>query len=461
MSERPNEPSGATPRPDDAAIGPPATDSDTAAVPPSSLRSPGRTEGPPFGAKRDEAPVRAARRGGTLGWIAFTVALLAAAGATSPWWAPRLAPLLPWSAQLGAVTSDSGQRRIEERLAALEQRGEPPVGTAPAQAPPEIASLQQALDKVNQQLAGLEQRLSATEQAVAQLRQGAGQSAAGTGNEDLAPLRADIQRQGAEIAKVSDRVAAIEKQLAARPASDPAVLPELQTNLSKIGAALAELDARVAKFTGATETSGLRTDQALLLSLGQLRQTMQGSGPFAAERAAAMALAQERPDIQAALEPLAEPAARGLPSVAVLRQRFEGIAGAIAAGTPPAPANDWSEQILGKLRGLVTVRRVGPGGADGTAETAVATAESALADDDLAGAVAALETLHGPAMLAARDWLDSARRRLAAQAAVDKATGLVTARLAADKQQAAPASAQPTPAQPTPAQPTPAQGTKP
>lgn len=138
--------------------------------------------------------------------------------------------------------------------------------------------------------------------------------------------------------------------------------------------------------------------------------------------------------------------------MAVLRQRFEGIAGAItAAGTAPAAADDWSEQILGKLRGLVTVRRVGPGAVEGSPEAAVATAEGALAGDDLAGAVAALETLHGPSMLVARDWLDAARRRLAAQAALDQATGLVTARLAADQR----------PTQPTPAESMPVPGTKP
>jgi hypothetical protein len=38
--------------------------------------------------------------------------------------------------------------------------------------------------------------------------------------------------------------------------------------------------------------------------------------------------------------------------------------------------------------------------------------------------------------------VDMARRRLAAQAALDKATGLVTARLAADRMPAAAASAQ-------------------
>jgi hypothetical protein len=441
MSERPNEPSGAAPRPDDAAIGPLAADED-AAVPPSSAGASGRTDGLPFRARPAEEPPRAAHRVGTPGCIALTVALLVAAVAASPWWAPRLAPLLPWSPQSGAAFSDEGQRGIEERLAALERRGETSASAAPAQPPPETVSLQRALDKVSQQLAGLEQRLADAEQGVVQLRQSAGQNAGG-GTEDLAPLRADIERQGGEIAKFADRVAAIEKRLATRPAVDPATVAELQANLGKLGAALAELDGRVAKLGSAPETSGTGTDQALLLSLGQLRQAMQGSGPFAAERATALALAEERPGIRAALAPLAEAAARGIPSVAVLRQRFEGIAGAItAAGTAPAAADDWSEQILGKLRGLVTVRRVGPGAVEGSPEAAVATAESALAADDLAGAVAALETLHGAAMLAARDWLDAAHRRLAAQAALDQATGLVTARLAANQRAAQPAPAE-------------------
>jgi hypothetical protein len=441
MSERPNEPSGAVPRPDDTVTERLAADADAAVPPPSSVGSTRRPGGSPFRARPAEEPPRAAHRVGTPGWIALTVALLVAAVAASPWWAPRLAPLLPWSPQSGAASSDEGQRGIEERLAALEQRDATPASAAPAQPPPETASLQRALDKVSQQLAGLEQRLAGAEQAMAQLRQSGGQNAGG-GTEDLAPLRADIERQGGEIAKFADRVAAIEKQLAARPAADAAAVAGFQANLGKLGAALAELDDRVAKLAGASETSGARTDQALLLSLGQLRQAMQGSGPFAAERATALALAQDRPGIRAALAPLAEAAARGVPSVAVLRQRFEGIAGAItAAGTTPA-ADDWSEQILGKLRGLVTVRRVGPGGVEGSPEAAVATAESALAGDDLAGAVAALETLHGPAMLAARDWLDAARRRLAAQAALDQAMGLVTARLAADQRPAPPAPAE-------------------
>jgi hypothetical protein len=95
--------------------------------------------------------------------------------------------------------------------------------------------------------------------------------------------------------------------------------------------------------------------------------------------------------------------------------------------------------MLGKLRGLVTVRRVGAGAAGDGPDATVAQAESALAGDDLAGAVAALETLHGPPMVAARDWLEAAHRRLAAEVALSKATALVTARLAAERKPLMPA----------------------
>jgi len=60
----------------------------------------------------------------------------------------------------------------------------------------------------------------------------------------------------------------------------------------------------------------------------------------------------------------------------------------------------------------------------------VATAEGALAAGDLAGAVAALEKLDGAAAAKAKPWLDAARARLAAEAALAAASDSVTAHLA-------------------------------
>src|SRR5260221_356938 len=278
-------------------------------------------EAPVGETRTDAARPEAVRGGGGLGWI-VAIALILGGVAVSPWWAPAIAPLLPWSAR-----------------------------PAPA---PQTAPSGETADAANRRLGTLEQRV-------------------GT--------------------------------LATANASEAAA----------------------------------SVDPALLLALGQLRQALQGSGPFAAELAAATTLAADRADVKAALAPLAESAARGVPSIAILRQRFDGLAGAIAdAGAAPVAAGDWSGQVLGKLRGLVTLRRVGPAAGEGP-EATVAQAENALASDDLAGAVATLETLHGPAMVAARDWLEAAHPPLAAEAALGKATALVTARLAADRQPVAPA----------------------
>jgi hypothetical protein len=370
-----------------------------------------------------EAPPKAARGHHTLGWIVLVVLVAAGGIATSPWWAPRIVPLLPWSDTAAPAGAPSAQA--------------PPVEASPSPAQDRAPATAQPNPALDQRLAGMEQRLAQLGQRIDQDaadRRSATPAASGQDaairDDALAPLRETMQRQGAAIEDFGKRIAALEQQLAARPAADPAALTQLQGTTGKLGTALAELDGRVAALAaaGAADT---RADQALLLSLGQLRQTLQGSGPFVAELTAATTLARDRADVKAALAPLADAAAGGVPSLAILRQRFDGLAGTIAdAGSAQADAGDWSDRILGRLRALVTVRRVGSAAVGSGPEAAVATAESALAAGDLAGAVAALGTLHGPAMLAARDWLDAARRRLAAEAALDKATALVTAELA-------------------------------
>jgi hypothetical protein len=174
-----------------------------------------------------EAPPRAARGHHALGWIVLVVLVAAGGIATSPWWALRIAPLLPWS--------DTAA----------------PAGVPPAEAPPspaqdhtpETAQPNPALD---QRLAGMEQRLAQLGQRIDQDaadRRSATPAASGQDakarDDALAPLRETVQRQGAAIEDFGKRIAALEQQLAARPAADPAALTQLQGTTGKLGAALA------------------------------------------------------------------------------------------------------------------------------------------------------------------------------------------------------------------------------
>lgn len=359
-----------------------------------------------------------ARRGSGAAWALLLALVLVVAGAAaSPWWAPPLAPLLPWAAPAGiAGIADQSAREqigaIATRLGQIEQRA-----AAPAALPPGALD-KTALDKTNEQLAALDRRLGTVEQQLAQLGQG------GTASSDLTALQQSLQRAATAQAQLTDRVTALESKA---PAGDPTAVQSLQSTVAKLGTDVAALTDRLDKLAAAPDD--LRTDQALVLALGQLRQAMAGSAPFGDALSAANRLAQNRPEVKTALGPLSDPALRGVPSLAILRERFERIAGEIANANE-TPSSEWGPWLTDRLRSIFAARRVGAGAAGSGPEAAVATAEGALQAGDLAGAVTALGTLRGAAAATARPWLDEARRRLDAEAALGKAGDLVAARLA-------------------------------
>jgi hypothetical protein len=108
----------------------------------------------------------------------------------------------------------------------------------------------------------------------------------------------------------------------------------------------------------------------------------------------------------------------------VLAARLHQLAPQIAAAPPPAKPG-WRAQIVARLRGLVTVRRL-DGAGQSPAEQAVGTAESDLAGGDLSGAITALAELTGPNLTAAEPWLAMARQRLAVETALHQIEMLVT-----------------------------------
>ncbi|HZS81653.1 MAG TPA: mitofilin family membrane protein [Stellaceae bacterium] len=377
---------------------------------------------------------RAAGRGGGAVPAALLVLVILAGIAASPWWAPALAPLLPWGGAPGAADEAARQQlaALGQRLAALEQR----VG---AQKPAPAPDLGPALDPLKAQLAALDRQLAGAAQELTQLRQRPNPES------DMAALRDSVQKTAAEEKQLADRIAALEAKLAALPAAHPEALQALQASVAKLSAGL----------DAVRQEAGRQGGEALFLALGQLRQAMEGSGGFAEELAAALALAKGDGAIEAKLGSLKDAAARGLPSLADLRTRFDAVSGQIldAAGAE-AKEGGWVDTIL---RGLhIRVRQIGTGAASGSGPAAaVAKAEAALAGGDLAAAVAALQDLRGQAALAAKPWLDEARRRLEAEAALAAATNLAATRLAASGGSGA-AAAEPdqaAPATPAPKQP--------
>jgi len=280
------------------------------------------------------------------------------------------------------------------------------VGTSPYWAPP-LETLLPWGSAAGARPEALSARLDAAEQLLAAVRSGKGQD-------------------------LSDRVTALERRPAADPSAD---LAPLRDELRQLAARLDDSDAKLAALVKDETTRGDSALRVLIVALADLGNAVASSGEFAAPLASVEALGQTRPGWAAALRSLEASARTGIPGTAVLAQRFsQTISPAIlrANAAAPPPGTSFGEAVLAKLRALVVIRRTdGAAGSSDPVSAAVATAETALGQGDLAGAVAALSDLDGTAGQAAAAWLAQARQRLAAEETIARLTQELSSDLAA------------------------------
>ena len=189
----------------------------------------------------------------------------------------------------------------------------------------------------------------------------------------LEAARGDDAKTVAAAQALAQRIAALEaKPTPAAP--DPA---PVQQQLAALVKAVAELNVAVARLDKAALAQPA-TDPgvaALALTLLQIRSALDVARPFGAEYQALVALARDHPDIAAAAAPLEQPAQTGLASRAALADRLRQLAPLIAAAQPP-PKHGWRDEIIGELRSLVTIRRIG-GAAQSPEEAAIGAAQRA------------------------------------------------------------------------------------
>jgi hypothetical protein len=254
-------------------------------------------------------------------------------------------------------------------------------------------------------------------------------------NEPIATVAARlaaIERRLDTIQSLDDRLAAIER----RPAPDAsASLAPLEDQLQQLSARLDATEARLAQLIKDQTTRGDSAQRILIVALADLGNAVSTSRPFAAPLASVEALGQSRPGWAMALRPLEAPAKNGIPSAAVLAQRFsDEVATAIlrADAASPSTQSSLGQAVLAKLRSLVVIRRTdGAGDNASPVDSAVAMSEAALAKEDLAGAVAALGNLSGAPATAAAAWLQQAQQRLQAEQTIAKLTQELSSDLAA------------------------------
>lgn len=245
--------------------------------------------------------------------------------------------------------------------------------------------------------------------------------------EQMAQQLAAIRQQLGQLTNLANRVQALEN----RPAPDAgaAVAPlaaqvqQLSTRFDQVEKQLAQLAHDAASNAASNAESPQRV---LMVALAGLGNAVASSRPFAAELASVEALGRSRPGWAAALQPLDAPAKTGIPSIAVLAQRFANeTAPAIlrAAASAQSREQNLGAAMLTRLKSLVIIRRVDGSGSGTSADPsahAVDEAQAALNKGDLAGAVKALGALTGAAAEAAQPWLKDAQERVEAEQVIAK-----------------------------------------
>jgi hypothetical protein len=326
----------------------PSPPSDAAPIPPPRIDPAPPKLPPPGAAKPPRRP--APRVPATLSLCVILIVALALVG-TSPYWAPPLMPLLPWS------TAQESQQQ-----------------PSPTQ------------DQTTQQLAAIQQQLD-------------------------------------QLTRLSNRVSALEN----RPAPDAsAAVAPLAGQVQQLDARIDQIDKLLVQLTRDAANNAESPQRVLMIALASLGNAISTSRPFAAELASVEALGQNRKGWAASLQPLEAPAKTGIPSAAVLTQRFaDDVAPAIlrAAANAPNSQQSLGDAMLARLKSLVIIRRVdGNGGSTSSNPTdqAIDEAQAALNKSDLAGAVKALGALNGAAAKAAQPWLQDAQQRIDAEQSLAK-----------------------------------------
>jgi len=372
-------------------------------------------------AEEEEAAAGAQRR---LLWRAVAVlalvAVVAVAGASYVF-GPRLLVRLDRAAHLNGLPLPEANERIasiEARLKAIEDRIARPAREPLAESlVPRLDAAEAQIGKLATDAAALSARIGAlTTRPTAE--KGGEAATAGLSTRLSARLDAVERRLKAVASGGGANTAALEAEIADLRRRAAALEDRLRAAVAKLEGEIAAL---ARKRAGAASASA-----ALVLAVAQLRDAARGSGPFATALEAVRRLAGDDAALAEPLATLAQYAATGAPSQAVLRARFSALADKIVRAAAAETGGDWTARTLARLESLVTVRKLGEVEGD-SAEAVVARAESRLDLGDLAAAVAEVEKLSGAPAEVAAGWLADARKRLA----VDRAVAALAARGAA------------------------------
>ncbi|WP_048644998.1 COG4223 family protein [Nitratireductor soli] len=376
-------------------------------------------EAPKVEAPKSTGPQPASRggAGGTLGagLAGGVVALALAAGLQ---WAGVLPGLKP-----EARTADPAMETLRQQVAALEAKLEEQQGRIAAGGGEDVnAALTQATElasSLDGRISELGTQLSTLQRAVS-----SGAAGEGAGVEALAARVAQLEEggQGGEtdgalndaVQDVSRQVAELQVGTAKISADTAAAMQRASDNaaaLSNLTSAVEALKSQVAENNDAPR-------MALVIAASALKSAVERGTPFASELDTYAAIAPEA----AALAPLRDYAAKGVPSRTTLAAEVPEVATRIVAAANRAEGGNGGiiDNLMSSARSLVVVRPVGSVEGEGV-DAIAARMEAAVLANDYEKALAEYAALPEAGKQAAADFAGKLEARQAADQALEKA----------------------------------------
>lgn len=380
--------------------------------------------------KASDAPKKSHR----LAWTSLVmVVLLIGAGLSGPYWAGYVEDILPDLYEAEAPAEDPRVDTLVGRMDALETRAselETARSDTVTTLETERAAQREDLTAALARIEGLEQALKETRQVVEATMSVDQASAANESLKALQDRLVELEAGGADVGALTERLDRLEQQRLDQGNDGESRDAELASSLQTVTDRLQQLEDKPPPL----ETAAI-TAQVMVLTVTQLRDRVSKGLPYENELQAVGALTGDAtPDVMGAMEQLQAHAAEGVLTVSRLVDSFPDAADQARAalvaeeGDPKAaPAdeeapvvdtlNTWVNRARDSLSSLVQVRDIGADQEDAATEFLIR-AETALASNDLTGAVTALADAPAPAQAALAAWLTSAEARLVVEKAL-------------------------------------------
>ncbi|MDP1750129.1 MAG: mitofilin family membrane protein, partial [Reyranella sp.] len=315
------------------------------------------------------------------------------------------------AAAVANAAVEAARRDLSTKLDDLEKRLR---ATSAAAAERPAAAPDPAIAELRSKVAALENRPTASTPA-APAAPAAAAPADNDSDKDIAALRLEIATLRAALQSL-DQAMSGQKDETARQREQAKALSEA---IDKARAEAGAVGAGEKKALGAARAS------AVVGVAARLSSAIESGLPFAQELGLLAPLAQgdtKLGEIIAALQPYAQ---AGVASRATLAASFPAVAKAALADD--LADDSFGERVLGKIKSIVSLRRVGADVQGDAVEARLARAEAALEAGDVAKAVDLVKSLPPQTSKATSAWLARAEAHLAAKRAVDQlATYAVT-----------------------------------